>query len=328
MKRRQLGRTGIAVTELGFGGAPLGGLFAAVGASDANAALEAAWDAGVRYFDTAPLYGFGLSEQRIGSFLRSKPRDAFVLSTKVGRTLRPRHGVVDDAGSLANFVDALPNEATFDFSAEAVKRSIEGSLERLQLGRIDILYMHDPDDRIEEVMHTTYPLLRELRERGIVRAIGAGSNRTAPLEELVRRCELDVVMLAGRYTVLDRSGEDRLLGLCAERGVAVAAAGVFNSGILAAPSPQAGATFDYAPASADILTRTRRMAELCKRHGVELPAAALQFPLREPGVACVVAGMRSPQELRDNVRRLRAALPPALWHELAREALGNHASRR
>jgi D-threo-aldose 1-dehydrogenase len=306
----------VTVTELAFGGAPLGGLFRAVSDEAAFAALGAAWDAGIRYFDTAPLYGFGLSEQRLGAFLRTKPRAEFVLSSKVGRLLEPTRGNGVTGGSLGAFVDALPNDAYFDFSADAVKRSLEASLLRLGMDRIDIAYLHDPDDFYESAVSAAYPALRELREQGVLRAIGAGMNQWQMLERFVRACDLDVVLLAGRYTLLDRSAAASFLPLCRERSVAVVAGGVFNSGILAHSDPLPDATFDYVPAPAAVLERARALAQACREFGFSLPAAALQFPLRHPAVVTVLVGVRNAAEVGENIAHFRTPIPAALWDEL------------
>jgi D-threo-aldose 1-dehydrogenase len=316
MQTAAVGHPPLALTPIGMGGAPLGGLFAAVSDEAASAALEAAWNAGVRYFDTAPLYGFGLSEQRMGAFLRTKPRDAYVISTKVGRVLRPSRGDPDTSGSLAGFVGALPYDAIFDFSAQAVRESLESSLERLGLDRVDIAYIHDPDDFYETALNVTYPVLHALREEGVVRAIGAGMNQWEMLERLVRACDLDAILLAGRYTLLDRSAAASLLPLCRERGVGVVAAGVFNSGILASSELQPNATYNYVPAPPPILDAARALASACARYEVPLPAAAIQFPLRHPAIAGVVLGMRSAREATENAAYARHPIPDALWSEL------------
>ena len=316
IKTSTLERSALAVTEIGFGGAPIGGLFSAVSEEAAFGALEAAWNGGVRYFDTAPLYGYGLSEQRMGAFLRAKPRDTFVISTKVGRLLEPTRGVGETGGSLAAFVGALPNDAFFDFSADAVKRSLEASLIRLGLDRIDIAYLHDPDDFLDAAVNEAFPALRGLREQGVVRAIGAGMNQWQMLERFVRTCDLDAILLAGRYTLLDRSAAHTLLPLCLERGVAVFAAGVFNSGILAQAEPVADATYNYVAAPAPVLERARAMARTCARFGVRLPAAAIQFPRRHPAIAAVILGMRTAAEVAANLTDQSALIPPELWPEL------------
>lgn len=304
------------VSQLGFGGAPLGGLFSAVSDDAAFGALQAAWDAGIRYFDTAPLYGYGLSEQRMGAFLRTKPRDSFVLSTKVGRVLQPTRGAGDTGGSLATFVGALPNDAVFDFRADAVKRSLDASLNRLGLDRIDLAFIHDPDEYFDIALHETYPALNGLREQGVVRAIGSGMNQWQMLEQFVERCDFDAVILAGRYTLLDRSAAATFLPLCERRRVAVIAAGVFNSGILAHADPADSATYDYVAAPAAVLERVRAVAAVCARYGATLPAAAIQFPLRHGGIAGVLLGMRTAAEVVANAAHFRTPLPAQLWEEL------------
>jgi D-threo-aldose 1-dehydrogenase len=314
----------IAFTRLGFGGAPLAGLYTAVSAEAAWEALQAAWDAGIRYFDTAPLYGFGLSEQRMGAFLRTKPRDEFVLSTKVGRLLRPRRGAGDTGGSLGTFVGALPNDGLYDFSADGVRRSLDDSLTRLGLDRIDVAFIHDPDDYFEAAVRDAYPVLRELREAGVLRGIGAGMNQWQMLTRFIERCDFDAVLLAGRYTLLDRSAGDTLLPQCRERNIAVVAGGVFNSGILAQAEPRDDATFGYLPAAPDVVESARAMARVCARFGTSLPAAAIQFPLRHPAIACALVGMRTAAEVAANAENLRRPLPEGLWEEL--ETLGARAA--
>jgi D-threo-aldose 1-dehydrogenase len=315
MQLATVGRPPLALTSIGMGGAPLGGLFAAVSDETAFAALEAAWNSGIRYFDTAPLYGFGLSEQRMGAFLRTKPREAFVLSTKVGRVLRPSRGEPDTSGSLGAFVGALPNDAVFDFSADAVRESLDSSLMRLGLDRVDIVYLHDPDEQYESALQYAYPVLHALREQGVVRAIGVGMNQWEMLERFVRACDLDAILLAGRYTLLDRSAALRLLPACAQRGVAVLAAGVFNSGILASNAPGPDATYNYVAAPDAIRRAARLLADACDRYGVPLAAAAIQFPLRHPAVAGVILGMRSPDEVAANTAHLHVSIPDELWSE-------------
>ncbi|WP_211269153.1 aldo/keto reductase [Saccharothrix syringae] len=302
---------GVALSRLGFGGGPIGNLFTAVSDEDAAGALGAAWDAGVRYFDTAPHYGLGLSERRLGRFLRTRPRAEFAVSTKVGRLLEPFDGGGDD---LANgFAVPATHRRVWDFGADGVRRSLESSLDRLGLDRVDVVYLHDPDDHWEQAITRGVPALVKLRDEGVVRAIGVGMNQWRMLARFVREADLDVVLLAGRYTLLDRSGAE-LLELCAERGVAVVAAGVFNSGLLAAPA--AGATYDYRAAPPGLVERARRVAGVCGRHGVPVPQAAIAFPRRHPAVASVLVGVRSAEEVRANAAEVD--VPPALWEELDR----------
>ena len=318
MKRNRLGRSAVEVTELGFGGGPLGGLFTQLDDDTAAAALAAAWDCGIRYFDTSPHYGIGQSERRIGSFLRGKPRAEFTLSTKVGRLLIPQEA----AGRMdESFQVPATHRRVWDFSRDGVLRSFEDSLARLDTDRIDVLFLHDAEDHFEAALRDGYPALAELRAQHAVGAIGAGMYDTAKLTRLVRETDVDVVMLAGRYTLLNHSAVDDLLPACAARGVSVLAVSVFNSGILATPRPAAGATFDYEPAAPELLRRAHRIADVCEAHGVTLPQAAMAFPLLHPVVAGIVIGMRSAEEAQRNAEAFRAEVPAGLWADLRSEGL-------
>ncbi|MGC4942628.1 aldo/keto reductase [Kribbella sp. DT2] len=316
--RRELGRSGAAVTALGFGGGPLGGLFEALDDGTATAALEGAWGGGVRYFDTSPHYGIGHSERRIGEFLRGRPRGEFTVSTKVGRLLVPQdpRGRMDEA-----FQVPATHRRVWDFSRDGIRRSVEDSLTRLGLDRIDVLYLHDAEQHFDDALRNGYPALKELRDEGVVSAIGAGMYDPRLLTTLVRDADVDAVMLAGRYTLLDQSALDTLFPACAERGVPVLAAAVFNSGLLASPRPVEGARFDYAPASQEMLDRARRIADICTAYGVTLPAAAIAFSLAHAVVAGVVIGMRSADEVRANLESFEVAVPDQLWAELRAEEL-------
>jgi D-threo-aldose 1-dehydrogenase len=313
--KRPLGRTGIDVSVVGFGASGLGNLGYPVDEETGRAAVDRAWDAGVRLFDTAPHYGLGLSESRLGRALRDRGRDEYVISTKVGRLLRPNP---DPVGSdLGGGGFAVPDDLTrvWDLSADGVRRSLEESLGRLGLDRVDIVYVHDPDDAVDEAIAHAIPALVRLREEGVIGAVGVGMNQwQAPLR-MVRETDLDVVMLAGRWTLLDRSGEP-LLEECARRDVAVVAAAPYNSGILARPWPADGANYDYGTAPEVILTRARSLAKVCEHFGSDLPTAAVQFPLRHPAVATVVAGMRSARHVDVATTAVTATLPDALWREL------------
>ena len=318
MKRNRLGRSAVEVTELGFGGGPLGGLFTPLDDDTAAAALAAAWDCGIRYFDTSPHYGIGQSERRIGSFLRGKPRAEFTLSTKVGRLLIPQEA----AGRMdESFQVPATHRRVWDFSRDGVLRSFEDSLARLDTDRIDVLFLHDAEDHFEAALRDGYPALAELRAQHAVGAIGAGMYDTAKLTKLVQETDVDVVMLAGRYTLLNHSAVGDLLPACAERGVSVLAVSVFNSGILATPRPAAGATFDYEPAAPELLRRAHRIADVCEAHGVTLPQAAMAFPLLHPVVAGIVIGMRSAEEAQWNAEAFRAEVPAGLWADLRSEGL-------
>jgi D-threo-aldose 1-dehydrogenase len=289
--------------RLGLGTAPLAGLYEEVDEETAHAVVELAWELGIRIFDTAPLYGSGLAEQRIGTALHEHSRDEYVLSTKVGRLLRP--------GS-SGWPGAPPLEAYFDFSYDAALRSLEASLERLGLDRVDIALIHDPDDHYEEALAGAYRALARLRDEGVVRAIGVGMNQTELLCRFARKADPDCFLVAGRYTLLDRGAADELLPLCMERGIAVIAAGVFNSGVLAG-----GNTYNYLAASPDVLERVEHLRTTCANWGVSLAAAAVQFPLRHPAVASVLVGCRTPEEVAEDVHRFGEELPQGLWEELA-----------
>jgi aryl-alcohol dehydrogenase-like predicted oxidoreductase len=306
----RIGETGVTLTRLGLGCAPLGGLYEAVSDEQARATVDGAWELGVRYFDTAPLYGSGLSEERVGAALQARARDELKLSTKVGRLL--------EAGGPADpmFDEAAAAAPVFDFSYDGALRSLEASLERLGLDRVDIALIHDPDDHYEEAVAGAYAALARLRDEGVVRAIGVGMNQVGLLVRFARETDVDCFLVAGRYTLLDGAALPELLPLCLERGIAVIAGGVFNSGILAG-----GNHFDYRPAAPELGARVRRLAETCARWGVPLPAAALQFPLGHPSVACVVVGCRSPAEISDDVRLFELDLPAGLWDELRADGL-------
>ena len=315
LRQRPVRDTGISVTELGLGGAPLGNLYQEITGAQAAAAIDAAWAGGIRYFDTAPHYGLGLSEERLGTALRARPRERFVLSSKAGRLLEPNP---EPGGSdLAAGGFAVPDRLRrrFDFSPAGVRRSLEASLERLGTGRMDIVYLHDPDEHVDEAIAGAIPELIRMRDEGLIGAVGVGMNQwQAPLR-MIRETDLDVVMLAGRWTLLDRSGEP-LLDECARRGVAVVAAAPFNSGLLAQAEPAEGAFFDYGPAGPEVLARARALAAACARHAVELPAAALQFPLRHPAVVSVVTGLRSAEQVHTALARFAAPVPAAAWADL------------
>jgi D-threo-aldose 1-dehydrogenase len=327
-ERVSVGRTGLSVTRLGFGAASIGGVFDVIDEQAGLATIEHAWDIGIRYFDVAPLYGYGTSERRLGRILAGRPRDDFVLSTKVGRLVRRANeiepGADVDRNAFGDRRDADRTEDTgfrvvFDFSREWILRSIEESLERLGLDRIDIVFLHDPDDHWEAAIGEAYPALHRLREDGVVRAIGAGMNQSEMLTRFAREGDFDVFLVAGRYTLLDQDALAELLPTCVERDVAVVIGGVMNSGILAAPG-QAG-RFNYKPAPAPIVERARLIAAVCDRHGVPLKAAAIQFPLAHPAVASVVAGVGRIEHLDDSPAGMRQVIPADLWAELRREGL-------
>jgi D-threo-aldose 1-dehydrogenase len=294
-----------------LGCAPLAGLYAAVDGEQARATLDAAWEHGIRAFDTAPHYGAGLSERRVGAALRERPRHELTLCTKVGRLLVEPHGRAVDPHM---FEGAPRLERRFDFSADGVRRSLEESLDRLGMDRIDVAHVHDPDEHMDQAIAEAFPALVELREQGVIGAVGAGMNHAEPLARIVREADVDCVLVAGRYTLLDRGAEAVLLDPCAERGVSVLAAAVFNSGILIDPGE--GARYDYEPAGDALRAHAQRIEAACARHGVTLAAAALAFPLRHPAVSAVVVGMRSPVEVEANLRHASEAIPDELWAEI------------
>lgn len=301
---------------LGLGTAPLGGLFSPVSDDQAQAVIDAAWARGIRFFDTAPLYGHGDSERRLGAVLRGRTRDDFVVATKVGRLLRrPAMPAPEDA----YYKDTPPERPVFDFSYDGVMRSFEESLARLGLDRIDILHIHDPDAHEAEAAGGALQALARLRAQGAIRAIGAGMNQWQMLARFAEAGGFDCFLLAGRYTLLDQSALPVLLPLCAGRGIRIVAGGVYNSGLLADPRP--GAKFNYDDAPPELLARARRLAAACRNHGVELRAAAVQFPRFHPAIATVLAGPRSVGELDDTLAMTRVPIPAALWEELRAEGL-------
>jgi D-threo-aldose 1-dehydrogenase len=313
-------RSGAALTELGFGAAQLGNLYRPTGEDEARAAVDAAWDAGIRYFDTAPHYGLGLSERRLGAALRDRPRDEFVLSSKVGRLLVPSgypEGTMDDQG----FAVPATLRREWDLSRDGIRRSVEESLDRLGLDRIDIAYLHDPDEHGEQAHAEAVPALIELREEGVVGAVGAGMNQSAMPAEFVRRHDVDVIMLAGRYTLLEQGALDDLLPAALERGVGIVAAAVYNSGLLSKSRPAADATYDYGPVPADVLARANAIADVCEEFGLTLPEAAVAYPLRHPSVVSVVVGMRTADQVRSTADRYAAEIPDGFWRALSERGL-------
>ncbi|MEM7023408.1 MAG: aldo/keto reductase [Pseudomonadota bacterium] len=325
---RVLGKSGLEVTQMGFGGAPLGNMYHSFPDDQAAATVRANHDADIRLFDTAPLYGFGLSEHRVGAALRDKPRDSFVLSTKVGRLLEPGH---PDGLDHGQFKDVLPFGEVYDYSYDGVMRSVEHSLHRLGTYRIDILLAHDLDiwthgseearlERVTAFMAGGYNAMVKLRDEGTVKAIGSGVNETAACQDLAERGDFDCFLLAGRYTLLEQAPLDSFLPLCVDRNISLLIGGAYNTGILATGAVE-GAYFQYSPAPPEIMDRVRRIEAVCARHGVRLPTAALQFPLGHPAVASVVIGTRAPEEVAMNVETLAPEVPADFWAELKAEGL-------
>jgi D-threo-aldose 1-dehydrogenase len=317
MRTRTLGRGTVQVTGLALGAAAIGNLYSEVSEEQAHETVRAAWEAGVRYFDTAPHYGIGLSERRLGAALRGRPRSAYTVSTKVGRRLEPTDAGGDDLAD--GFAVPATHHRVWDFSADGVRRTLDASLERLGLDRVDVVYLHDPDDHGEQAFREGYPALEELRAQGVVGAIGAGMNQAEMLTRFVRETDVDVVLCAGRYTLLDQRALTGLLPAARERGTSVVIGGAFNSGLLADPKP--GATYDYAAAPPGLLDRALALRAAADRHGTTLRTAALAFCAAHPAVVSVLVGARSPHEARDAARQFTAPVPSGFWQELREEGL-------
>jgi len=312
---------------IGLGGAALGNLFQPVGDEDARSLLDRAWADGCRRFDTAPHYGHGLSEHRMGQALRARPREAYTLSSKVGRLLTPRQHVPREQFC---YVDGLPFVQHWDFSAAGTRRSVEDSLQRLGLSRLDIAYVHDMDAHthgadaqrvLRRVIEETLPTLAQLRREGLLGAIGLGVNDEQAVLQVLRHADIDAVLIAGRYSLLDHAALAQMLPQCLARGVRVSLGGVFNSGLLAVGARAAGATFNYQPAPATWLERTARIEAVCEAHGVPLRAAALQFPMAHPAITELMLGARRTAEWDDALAMLAHAVPGAFWDALRRQRL-------
>jgi D-threo-aldose 1-dehydrogenase len=319
MRQRQITNTSVSLTELGFGASVIGNLYRATPAEDAAGAVDAAWEAGIRYFDTAPHYGLGLSESRLGAALGDRPRGEYVISSKVGRLLVPneRPRGADTEGF------AVPDDLRrqWDFSRDGVLRSIEASLERTGLDRLDVVYLHDPDDHWRQAADEAMPALAELRDQGVIGAIGAGMNQSAMLARFLRETAADVVMLAGRYTLLDQSALDDVLPAAEEHGKSVVAVGVFNSGLLSQDRPAEGMRYDYRDAPPALVARARAIADVCAGHGTTLPAAAIAFPRTHPSVVNVTLGMRDREQVTRNVTLHRSTVSESLWDDLRNQGL-------
>ena len=332
MKTRTWDRRGdgsLIFTELGFGSAPLGNLYRAISEAEAQATLEAAWATGVRYFDTAPLYGLGLSETRLNRFLRGRRREDYVLSSKVGRRLEVC--APEWRTGIGKWFDVPSRREVYDYSYNGVMRSLEASLERLGLDRIDILFVHDldpfahgskaeSDRRIAQFMTSGYDALVRLRDEGVIRAFGGGINEWRTCEELAKCGDFDLFLLAGQYTLLEQEALASFLPLCLARGIGIVIGGPYNSGVLAT-GPVPGAFYNYREAPPEILDRVARIEAVCTRHGVPLIAAALQFPLHHPAVVSVIPGGQSAEQARSNLEVLTTPVPPPLWAELKAEGL-------
>lgn len=315
-----IGRGRLAAPPVGYGAAALGNLYQALGDDEWPAIVPAAWAGGIRYFDVAPHYGLGLAERRLGESLRQLPRDEYIVSTKVGRLLVPQ----DAAGrtDIDNLFDVpADHRRVQDYSRDGVLRSIEQSLERLGLDRIDIALVHDPDAHEREALEGAFPALSELRDQGVITSFGAGMNQSAMLARFVRETDADVMMVAGRWTLLDQSAADDLLPLAHEHDVTVLAAAVFNSGVLATDAPAQDALFDYGPAELPVVERARSIARIARRHGSSLPELAAQYPLTHPAVAAVVMGGASAEQVSRNSRLVARPVAAEVWDELREHGL-------
>jgi D-threo-aldose 1-dehydrogenase len=332
MKTRQWDRLengGLTFTELGFGAAPLGNLYRAISEEDAQAVLEGAWAAGVRYYDTAPLYGLGLSETRMNRFLRGKPRDEYVISTKIGRLFRVT--TADKRDGFGKWFDVPARNEIYDYGYDAVMRSLEFSLERLGLDRVDVLYAHDLDvfnhksqaaldAKLAEFMAGGYRALLALRDQGVIRAFGAGVNEWQSCQWMTERGDFDLFLLAGRYTLLEQEALETFLPLATARGIGIVIGGPYNSGVLAT-GPKPGAFYNYDPAPDWVLERVGRIEAICRAHGVAMVDAAFQFPLRHPAVVSVIPGGQGVAEMQANARAAEASIPTALWADLQTKGL-------
>jgi D-threo-aldose 1-dehydrogenase len=325
---RRIGQTELEVSVLGLGGAPLGDLYERIPEERAVATLEIAYQRGIRFFDTAPLYGHGLSEHRLGHVLRSKPRADLVVSTKVGRWLRPERGELVDRGQFAG---GLNFQTVYDYSYDGTMRALEQSYHRLGMDRVDIALIHDVDiwthgsaeayeRRFREAMDGAYRALDELRRSGVVRVIGVGINEVAPCVRFAKEAAFDCFLLAGRYTLLEQNGLNDLFPLAEQHGFSLLLGGPFNSGILATGA-KPGAKYNYKPAPPAIIKQVGRIEAVCKRHDVPLAAAAIQFPLGQPTIASIVPGAVSPFEVERNAAYVDMQIPRSLWDELKAEKL-------
>ncbi len=325
----RLGNGGLTFTEMGFGSAPIGNLYRAVSDEEVDALLQIAWDSGLRYYDTAPLYGLGLSETRLNRFLRDKPRDEYVLSTKVGRLLRPCPP--DQRDGFGKWFDVPARQEVYDYGYDGTMRSLEFSLERLGVDRVDILFGHDLDifnhgtqdtldAKLAEFMEGGHKALVELREQGVIKAFGTGVNEWQSAQWVAERGDPDIFLLAGRYTLLEQEALNSFLPLCTKRGIGIVVGGAYNSGILAT-GPRPGAFYNYDPAPQEILDRVGRIQSVCEDHGVRLVDAAYRFPLLHPAVVSVIPGGQGVAEMNSNVQAAKAQIPAALWEDLKAQGL-------
>lgn len=317
LEKAALGRSGLQVTRLGLGCAAIGGLYGDIPDDQATQVVHKALDLGLNLFDTAPLYGSGKSEERLGRALHDVPRDSYVLASKVGRLL-----VANDDGQRDGsiFDNPPPFKPVFDFSYDGVMRSLEESLKRLGVDRIDILHIHDPDAHWKEAIEGAYPALERLRAEGVISAVSAGMNQWEMLARFAREGEFDCFLLAGRYSLLDQSALDELLPLCTEKNIGIMAGGTYNSGILA-KGAKPGATYNYGDAPADIMQKAQAIEAVAERHGVDVKAAASQFVFAHPAITCIIPGTRQPARVEENFNLLIDKIPSAFWDDLRAESL-------
>lgn len=341
-KKVPLGKTNIMVPQLGVGTNPLGGLYEPISPEVAQATIKKCWDLGIRYYDTAPVYGYGNAERAVGAVLKTKPRDEFVLNTKVGRLLlkdgpddREDTMVIWEGSQLYKGTDDV--KPYFDFSYDGIMRSIEASQERIGIERFDFLHIHDPDWYPDEALEGAYKALDQLRSEGVIGAIGCGMNQWEILADFAMKKDFDCFLLAGRYTLLDQSALHKLLPICEEKGIAIINGGVYNSGILCNPDPESAlkiergaeaipswmenVTYNYVPAEKEIIEKTVKIKEVCDRHEVPLMAAAIQFSLYHPAIPTILMGPRSPEQVEGNVEMFKFDIPNDLWNELKHEGL-------
>ena len=309
-----VGRRDLKVTRLGFGCVPLGGLYEDPSDDAADATVKQVLDLGINYFDTAPIYGFGKAETRLGRVLPQYKRESFVVATKVGYTLVPDTGKADEK-VFHRFANVPPLRPIFDYSYDGMMRTFEGSLKRLNLDRVDILNIHDPDHNWKEAIEVAYPTVHKLRSQGVVRAIGVGMNQAEMLARFARECDFDCLLVAGRYTLIDHTALEDLLPVCEKKGIGIIIGGPYNSGILATGA-RPGATFNYVDATPSVMEKVAAIEAVCERHHVALKAAALQFPMAHPAVAATIPGARSVAEVEENARLFSATIPNAFWQEL------------
>ena len=315
-QRRQIGKTVLSATTLGLGTTAIGGLYQATDHATAQDTLQAGWEAGIRLFDTAPQYGNGMAEERLGSFLRTKPRNEYLLCTKVGRLLRVPQS---PQGEDAYYKGTPPERPVFDFNYDGVMTSVEESLKRLGHSRIDVLHIHDPDNHYDAAIDGAYRALDKLRSEGSIGAVGAGMNQAEMLARFARSGLFDCFLLAGRYTLLEQGALDDFLPLCVEKNISIIIGGVYNSGLLAAP--KAGTKYNYETADPSVIDRALALEKACLSHGVPLKAAAIQFPLAHPAVATILTGVRSRAEMLENERLFKMPIPSELWADLRQQGL-------